>query len=46
MSVAVLQALLAGEPLLARRLTAGAVPPLLDAGGLRVHLLHCPRPQP
>ncbi|MGI5466295.1 helix-turn-helix domain-containing protein [Streptomyces sp. CA-132043] len=38
---AVLQALLAGEPLLARRMTAGAVPPLLDVGRLRLHLLHC-----
>ncbi|MFB8353021.1 helix-turn-helix domain-containing protein [Streptomyces niveus] len=42
---AVLQALLAGDPLLARRMTTGAVPPLLDAGGLRVHLLHCPPPE-
>lgn len=39
---AVLQALLAGEPLLARRMTTGVVPPLLDAGRLRIHLLHCP----
>ncbi|MDP4512053.1 helix-turn-helix domain-containing protein [Nonomuraea turcica] len=39
---AVLQALLAGEPTLARRMTTGAVPPLLEADRLRVHLLHCP----
>ncbi|MFE4492133.1 helix-turn-helix domain-containing protein [Streptomyces niveus] len=39
---AVLQALLAGEPMLARRMTTGVVPPLLDAGRLRIHLLHCP----
>ncbi|MGP3963909.1 helix-turn-helix domain-containing protein [Nonomuraea sp. 3N208] len=39
---AVLQALLAGEPALARRMTTGAVPPLLEADRLRVHLLHCP----
>jgi DNA-binding CsgD family transcriptional regulator len=38
----VLQALLAGEPTLARRMTTGAVPPLLEADRLRVHLLHCP----
>ncbi|AZM45737.1 PucR family transcriptional regulator [Streptomyces sp. WAC 06738] len=37
----VLSALLAGEPLLARRMTTGAVPPLLEADRLRVHLLHC-----
>lgn len=42
---AVLQALLAGEPLLARRMTTGAVPPLLDAGRVRIHLLHCPPPE-
>nr|WP_206441725.1 helix-turn-helix domain-containing protein [Streptomyces boncukensis] len=39
---AVLQALVSGDPLLARRMTTGAVPPLLDAGRLRIHLLHCP----
>ncbi|MFI9046976.1 helix-turn-helix domain-containing protein [Streptomyces sp. NPDC053427] len=39
---AVLHALMAGGPVLARRMTTGAVPPLLDAGRLRVHLLHCP----
>lgn len=38
----VFSALLVGEPLLARRMTTGAVPPLLEAGMLRVHLLHCP----
>ncbi|MGW7514509.1 helix-turn-helix domain-containing protein [Streptomyces sp. NPDC054796] len=39
---AVLSALMAGEPALARRMTTGAVPPLLEAGRLRIHLLHCP----
>ncbi|RII13729.1 Sigma-70, region 4 [Streptomyces sp. YIM 130001] len=39
---AVLHALLAGEPLLARRMTNGAVPPLLDAARVRVQLLRCP----
>ncbi|WP_413100418.1 helix-turn-helix domain-containing protein [Streptomyces sp. Inha503] len=39
---AVFQALLVGEPMLARRMTTGAVPPLLEADRLRVHLLHCP----
>ncbi|MFI7005234.1 helix-turn-helix domain-containing protein [Streptomyces sp. NPDC050145] len=39
---AVLQALLSGDVLLARRMTTGAVPPLLEAGRLRLHLLHCP----
>lgn len=39
---AVFQALLAGDSLLARRMTTGAVPPLLEAAQLRVHLLHCP----
>ncbi|WP_326794482.1 helix-turn-helix domain-containing protein [Streptomyces sp. NBC_01808] len=37
----VLSALLVGEPLLARRMTTGAVPPLLEADRLRVYLLHC-----
>ncbi|GGV26528.1 DNA-binding protein [Streptomyces longisporoflavus] len=40
--LAVFMALMAGELLLARRMTAGAVPPLLDAERLRVHLLRCP----
>lgn len=40
--LAVFMALMAGELTLARRMTAGAVPPLLDAGRLRVHLLRCP----
>ncbi|WP_238153866.1 helix-turn-helix domain-containing protein [Streptomyces xinghaiensis] len=40
--LAVLAALMTGEPTLARRMTAGAVPPLLDAERLRVHLLRCP----
>nr|WP_158710969.1 helix-turn-helix domain-containing protein [Streptomyces albus] len=40
--LAILAALMTGEPTLARRMTAGAVPPLLDAGRLRVHLLRCP----
>ncbi|MFB6816802.1 helix-turn-helix domain-containing protein [Streptomyces sp. NPDC056347] len=39
---AVLSALLSGEPLLARRMTTGAVPPLLDADRLRLYLLQCP----
>ncbi|MFC4009950.1 helix-turn-helix domain-containing protein [Nonomuraea purpurea] len=39
---AVLSALMAGEPTLARRMTTGAVPPLLDADRLLVYLLHCP----
>jgi DNA-binding CsgD family transcriptional regulator len=39
---AVLHALMAGGPLLARRMTAGAVPPLLEADRLRIHLLRCP----
>ncbi|MEU0110972.1 helix-turn-helix domain-containing protein [Streptomyces sp. NPDC006251] len=40
--LAVFTALMAGEPTLARRMTAGAVPPLLDAERLSVHLLRCP----
>ncbi|MEV7869630.1 helix-turn-helix domain-containing protein [Streptomyces sp. NPDC088124] len=39
---AVLSALLAGDLTLARRMTTGAVPALLDADRLRVYLLHCP----
>ena len=39
---AVLHALLRGDPLLARRMTTGSMPPLLDSGRLRVHVLHCP----
>ncbi|GAA1934361.1 helix-turn-helix domain-containing protein [Streptomyces durmitorensis] len=39
---AVLHGLLAGGPLLARRMTTGVVPPLLDADRLRIHLLRCP----
>ncbi|MEV5981369.1 helix-turn-helix domain-containing protein [Streptomyces sp. NPDC052114] len=39
---AVLHGLLAGGPLLARKMTTGAVPPLLEAERLRVHLLRCP----
>lgn len=42
--LAVFMALMTGEPTLARRMTTGAVPPLLDAERLRVHLLHCPPP--
>jgi DNA-binding CsgD family transcriptional regulator len=42
--VAITMALMAGDPLLARRMTAGAVPQLLDAEYLRVHLLRCPPP--
>lgn len=40
--LAVFTALMAGEPTLARRMTAGAVPPLTDAERLRIHLLRCP----
>ncbi|MEU7134848.1 helix-turn-helix domain-containing protein [Streptomyces sp. NPDC046261] len=40
--LAVLHALLAGGPILARRMTSGAVPPLLEADRLRVYLLFCP----
>ncbi|MDX3569523.1 helix-turn-helix domain-containing protein [Streptomyces sp. ID05-47C] len=40
--LAVFMALMAGEVTLARRMTAGAVPPLLDAERLRIHLLRCP----
>ncbi|QEU96729.1 hypothetical protein [Streptomyces kanamyceticus] len=39
---AVLQALLTGGPTPARRMTVGAVPPLLEADRLRLYLLHCP----
>ncbi|MFF9352419.1 helix-turn-helix domain-containing protein [Streptomyces sp. NPDC014734] len=39
---AVLSALLSGEPILARRMTTGAIPPLLDADQLRLYLLRCP----
>jgi hypothetical protein len=39
---AVLTALLAGNVTMARRMTAGDVPPLLNAERVRVHLLHCP----
>ncbi|WP_329595107.1 helix-turn-helix domain-containing protein [Streptomyces sp. NBC_01005] len=39
---AVLSALLSGEPILARRMTTGAIPPLLDADRLRLYLLQCP----
>ncbi|WAP59839.1 helix-turn-helix domain-containing protein [Streptomyces sp. S465] len=39
---AVFSALLAGDITLARRMTTGAVPALLDAERLRVYLLHCP----
>ncbi|MFE7113629.1 helix-turn-helix domain-containing protein [Streptomyces sp. NPDC057575] len=39
---AVLSALLSGEPILARRMTTGAMPPLLDADRLRLYLLQCP----
>ncbi|MDT0318879.1 helix-turn-helix domain-containing protein [Streptomyces millisiae] len=40
--LAVFMALMAGDPTLARRLTTGAVPPVLNAGPLRVLLLRCP----
>ncbi|MBA0052244.1 PucR family transcriptional regulator [Streptomyces sp. AJS327] len=39
---AVLHALMAGDPMLARRMTTGAVPRLLEADRLRLHLLYCP----
>jgi DNA-binding CsgD family transcriptional regulator len=39
---AVHMALMAGDPGLARRMTADAVPALLNAEQVRVHLLHCP----
>ncbi|MFJ2948420.1 helix-turn-helix domain-containing protein [Streptomyces sp. NPDC087226] len=42
--LAVFMALMTGEATLARRMTAGAVPPLLVAQRLRVHLLRCPPP--
>lgn len=41
MRFAVFQALLTGDVNLARRMTAGAVPELLEAGTIRVHLLEC-----
>ncbi|MGI3197971.1 hypothetical protein ACRJ4W_03415 [Streptomyces sp. GLT-R25] len=41
---AILTALLAGDVTLARRMTTGDVPPLLNAERVRVHLLHCPCP--
>ncbi|MFF3952097.1 helix-turn-helix domain-containing protein [Streptomyces sp. NPDC001890] len=37
----VLMALQAGDPLLARRMTIGAVPELLECDRLRVHILRC-----
>jgi DNA-binding CsgD family transcriptional regulator len=40
--LAVFMALMAGEPTLARRMTAGARPPLLDVERLCIHLLRCP----
>ncbi|MFG3322445.1 helix-turn-helix domain-containing protein [Streptomyces sp. NPDC048171] len=40
--LAVFMALMAGNPTLARRMTAGALPPLLDAERLCIHLLRCP----
>ncbi|MEE1943397.1 helix-turn-helix domain-containing protein [Streptomyces sp. TRM 70361] len=40
--LAVFMALMAGDVTLARRVTAGALPPLLDAERLRIHLLRCP----
>ncbi|MEU9604654.1 helix-turn-helix domain-containing protein [Streptomyces sp. NPDC048057] len=39
--LAVFMALMAGDPVLARRMTAGAVPDLLGADWLRVELLRC-----
>ncbi|GAA4930619.1 helix-turn-helix domain-containing protein [Streptomonospora halophila] len=42
--LAVFMALMAGDLALARRMTTGAVPPLLDAERVRLHVLHCPPP--
>ncbi|MCX4909030.1 helix-turn-helix domain-containing protein [Streptomyces sp. NBC_00878] len=42
MRFAVFTALLAGDVTMARRMTTGDVPPLLNAERVRVHLLHCP----
>ncbi|WP_225859423.1 helix-turn-helix domain-containing protein [Streptomyces albicerus] len=39
---AVLTALLAGDVTMARRMTTGGVPPLLNAERVRVYVLHCP----
>ncbi len=39
--LAVFMALMTADPTLARRMTVGAVPPLLDAGRVRVRLLSC-----
>ncbi|ONK14787.1 helix-turn-helix domain-containing protein [Streptomyces sp. MP131-18] len=39
--LAVFMALMSGDPTLARRMTVGAAPPLLDADRLRVRLLAC-----
>ncbi|MFF2847480.1 helix-turn-helix domain-containing protein [Streptomyces sp. NPDC058001] len=39
--LALFMALMAGDPVLARRMTADAVPELLDSDRLRVHLLRC-----
>ncbi|WP_019546053.1 helix-turn-helix domain-containing protein [Streptomyces sulphureus] len=38
---ALLSSLMDGDPVLARRMTIGSVPPLLDAERVRVYLLHC-----
>ncbi|QBI53621.1 helix-turn-helix domain-containing protein [Streptomonospora litoralis] len=40
--VAVFMALMTGDVTLARRMTVGAVPPLLDAERVRLYLLNCP----
>ncbi|MFJ9030588.1 helix-turn-helix domain-containing protein [Streptomyces sp. NPDC102274] len=40
--VALFMALMAGDPVLARRMTTGSVPALLDCDRIRVHLLRCP----
>ncbi|TDC46878.1 PucR family transcriptional regulator [Actinomadura sp. KC345] len=42
MRVAIFTALMVGDPALARRMTADAVPPLLEADRLRVLVLRCP----
>ncbi|MEV6419473.1 helix-turn-helix domain-containing protein [Streptomyces sp. NPDC051662] len=40
--VALFMALMAGDTVLARRMTTGAVPALLECDRVRVHLLRCP----
>ncbi|MBF8184553.1 helix-turn-helix domain-containing protein [Nonomuraea sp. K274] len=40
--LAIFMALMAADVTMARRMTAGSVPPLLEADAVRVHLLRCP----